>query len=122
MRQTDLPYLGGAVSAAAYAYWLEQRERKYHPDVTWLNVTGGVVLTGLWVAVRYAMERQPRPLSWAWWVVFRMFVATGIPVVAWEELARGARWRRLLNYLRGRHGYPATTARVSSGAAGRYRN
>jgi hypothetical protein len=105
-----LPYLGAAASATLYAWWLESRPLKYHPDVTWPNVVGGVALTGFWVAVRYAMEREPKPLRWAWMVTFKMFWATGVPIVAWEERQRLARALHLLDYLRGSHAHPATTA------------
>jgi hypothetical protein len=110
MRNTRLPYVGGAISAVLYAYWLERRPLKYHPDIVWPNVAGGIILTGFWVAVRYAVERQPRSLRWAWLVTFKMFWATGVPVVAWEERQRLARALHLLMYERGRHANPAPSA------------
>lgn len=116
-----LTYVGASLSAALYAWWIEQRERKYHPDITWLNVTGGIVLTGVWVAVRYAVERRPRSLAWAWWQTTAMFAATGIPVVAWELLAKGDRWRTLLAYTRDRDGNPAPTAGVQGARTGPHR-
>lgn len=106
-----LIYLGAALSAAAYALWLERRPLKYHPDIVWPNVTGGIALTGLWVAVRFAAERRSRSLAWAWWTVFRMFVATGVPVVAWEERQRLARLLHLATYLRGHDADQASSAR-----------
>jgi hypothetical protein len=96
----QLPYLGASISAAVYAWWVESRPRKYHPDVTWPNVLGGIVLTGAWVAVRYAVEGRPRSLAWAWLTTFKMFWATGIPVVAWEERQRIARAFDLVRYTR----------------------
>ncbi len=117
MRKTDLPYLGGFVTAALYALWLERRPLKYHPDVTWPNVTGGVALTGLWVAARIACGvpaglTPQQAAAWAWWVTFRMFWATGVPVVAWELWAKGGRARRLVAYIReDRDGYEAPPAR-----------
>jgi hypothetical protein len=118
MRST-LPYVGAATSAALYAWWVESRPRKYHPDVTWPNVLGGVALTGFWVAVRYAAEPEPRSLHWAWMVTFQMFWATGLPVVAWEELAKDGRYRALIAYLRGEHRRDqATPAGEPSGRAG----
>lgn len=105
-----LTYLGATISAAAYAVWLEVRPRKYHPDVTWPNVTGGIALTGLWVAARFAVEDEPRDLAWAWWQMFLMFCATGAPVIAWELLAHGERGRHLVAFLRGVNGADATEA------------
>jgi hypothetical protein len=99
--RSKLPYAGAALSAALYAAWLETKPFKYHPDVVWPNVTGGIALTGAWVAVRYAIEHEPRSLAWAWWVTLQMFVATGVPVVAWEEYARTDRGRAIIAYLRG---------------------
>jgi hypothetical protein len=117
MRST-LPYVGAATSAALYAWWVESRPRKYHPDVTWPNVLGGVALTGFWVAVRYAAEPEPRSLHWAWMVTFQMFWATGLPVVAWEELAKDGRYDALVAYLRGGYRDQATPAGEPSGRAG----
>lgn len=97
---SKLPYLGASATAALYAYWLEMRPLKYHGDVVWKNVLGGIALTGFWVGVRYAIERQPRSLAWAWWITFLMFVATGVPVVTWEEFARTNRGGELVAYLR----------------------
>lgn len=127
MRRTDLPYAGGLLSAALYAYWLEQRERKYHPDVTWLNVARGIALTGGWVAVRIAQGAPggdaDRGARWAWWVTLRMFIATGIPVVGWELLAQDGRAKSLLAYLRRRRdGYPAATAGKPGQGSGEHRN
>lgn len=107
----SLTYIGASVSAAAYAVWLELRPRKYHPDVTWPNVTAGIALTGAWVAARFAFERRPRSLAWAWRQMLWMFCATGAPVVAWELAAKSRRGRALLAYLRRRrNGDPAPTA------------
>ena len=107
----SLTYVGAALSAAAYAAWLELRPRKYHPDVTWPNVVGGIALTGAWVAARFAVERQPRRLAWAWGQMLAMFCATGAPVIAWELFAKDKRGRLLLAFLRSRrHGDPAQTA------------
>lgn len=114
-------YLGASLSAAAYAVWLEMRPRKYHPDVTWPNVTGGIVLTGAWVAVRYAAERRPRSLWWAWWQTTAMFIATGVPVVAWELYATTERGRTLIAYMRDRDAYPAPTAGVQGETPGQHR-
>jgi hypothetical protein len=99
--RSTLPYIGASLSAALYAYWLETRPLKYHGDVVWKNVAGGIALTGAWVAVRYAIETEPRSLAWAWWVTLRMFVATGVPVVAWEEAMKSERGRELLAIVRG---------------------
>ena len=118
----SLTYIGASASAAAYAVWLELRPRKYHPDVTWPNVTAGIALTGFWVAVRFAVERRPRPLGWAWGQMFAMFCATGAPVVAWELAAKSRRGRALLAYLRRRrNGDPAPTAGVQSESSGEHR-
>jgi hypothetical protein len=137
-----LPYAGAALSAALYAWWVESRPQKYHPDATWPNVLGGVALTGVWVGVRYAVEppdSQPAPVStanpllraalwvlrpaprslrWAWMVTFWMFWATGVPVVTWEELAKDGRYHALVAYLRGSHRDQAATAGEPGGRAG----
>ena len=57
--RSKLPYIGAALSASAYAWWVESRPRKYHPDVTWPNFLGGIALTGAWVAVRVAQGVPP---------------------------------------------------------------
>lgn len=114
MQRTDLPYLGGLLSAAWYAWWIEQRERKYHPDVTWVNVARGVALTGAWVAVRIAQGAPSGDANagarWAWWVTLRMFCATGLPVVGWELIAQLRRGAVTSRYLGGNYGNPAPTA------------
>lgn len=92
-------YAGAAASATLYAWWLESRPLKYHPDIVWPNVTGGIAITGAWVALGIA-QGVPAGLTpqqaarWTWWLTFRMFVATGVPVVAWEMWHAGKRAQR----------------------------
>lgn len=118
MRRNALPYLGAAASALAYALWLESRPRKYHPDVTWLNVTGGVALTGAWVAARFALEDGPRSPWWAWRVTALMFVATGAPVVSVELAQEARRLARLRHVQRSTRDAQATAARKRRGGDG----
>lgn len=99
-----LTYAGAMASAALYAYWLETRPRKYHPDVTVVNVTGGVALTGAWVATEIATGLPdgltPRQAaSWSLGVMCRMFVTTATPIWAMELYQQRRRVARLLGYL-----------------------
>lgn len=118
MRREALPYLGATVSALGYALWLESRPLKYHPDVTWLNVAGGVALTGAWVAARFALERGDRSPWWAWRVTALMFAATGAPVVSVELAQEARRLNELRHAQRSTRNAEATTARKRRGGEG----
>jgi hypothetical protein len=115
-----LPYLGGFLHAAWYAFHLERKPQKYHPNTTIGNVTKGIALTGGWVLVRLALGaprlrtrpwrwvRSPllRGALWCWWVTLRMFVATGVPMWAMELYKRRERWWSLFDYRRNRRAQP----------------
>jgi drug/metabolite transporter (DMT)-like permease len=113
-------YLGAAATSALYALALEKigRER-YEPDFTVVTVMVGVALTGGWVALRLALAPLPDlagiALAWyVWWLMFWMFVSTGIPVTSWQIWQSRVRLAGLLRYLRGSYGHttndPATLA------------
>jgi len=105
-------YLGAALSATVYAAVLQAigRER-YEPDYTVVTVMLGVALTGGWVALRLTgplPDLSPDELVWwVWRVMFWMFVATGIPITAWQIWQARQRLMALAAYLtRSRYDYP----------------
>jgi hypothetical protein len=108
-------YAGAALSATIYAAILEAIGREtYEPDFTVVTVMLGVALTGAWVALRLlAPLPDLAPTELAWWVwrlMFWMFVATGLPVTAWQIWQARKRIRQLAAYLtRSRHEHAHAT-------------
>lgn len=108
MSTADIISYGGAIVASAlYSLFLERLERRYEPRWTWLTVMGGIALTGACVALRFWLGHPALPPSqliwWAWWVMTGMFVATGIPVIAWQFWQESRRADETRNYVLGQH-------------------
>lgn len=82
-------YLGASASSALYALALEKSKKRLEPDFTWLEVMIGVVLTGIWVALRMRFGVIPSlpPIDLVWWVCWQwvwMFCATGLSIIIWQ--------------------------------------
>lgn len=90
-------FLAGAVYAAVLEIGLK---RRYEPDYTWATVVGGTALVGLIVAARLAWARPPVLIQadlvwWSWWLWTYSFAAAGAPIVFWQLVLQGRRWRQV---------------------------
>ncbi|WP_322489764.1 hypothetical protein [Chloroflexus sp.] len=88
--------------STAYAATLELLQRRYPtvlPDHLWAEVAGGVVLSLAPVALA---ARRLRNLDWRNYedLVWRSFVAAGIPIILWQLGANALRRREAEDYLR----------------------
>lgn len=88
--------------STAYAATLELLQRRYPtvlPDHLWAEVAGGVVLSLAPVALA---ARRLRNLDWRNYedLVWRSFVAAGIPIILWQLGTNALRRREAEDYLR----------------------
>ena len=99
-------HLGAAATSALYALALEKiGPDRYEPDYTVLTVAAGVALTGGWVWVRLTCGPLPVTTSkqlvrWVWGQTVQMFVATGLPITAWQVWRHQKQVAELIEYLK----------------------
>lgn len=96
-------YLGAAASSAVYCLILELLNKRLEPDFTWVEVVIGVALTGCWIAARGTLGDLPDVTGdamfwWTCWLWVYMFLATGLPVVAWQIWQMWSRSKEALRY------------------------
>ncbi len=96
-----LMYIAQTVAGAAYAAVLELAlKRRYEPGYTWVTVVWGTAQVGLIIAARLAWAPTP-DLSgaardwWQWWLWTCSFAAAGLPIVFWQVVLQGRRWRQV---------------------------
>jgi len=104
-------HLGAAATSALYALALEKiGPDRYEPDYTVLTVAAGVALTGGWVWVRLTCGPLPVTTSkqlvrWVWGQTVQMFVATGLPITAWQVWRHQKQVAELIEYLKDHYVY-----------------
>jgi hypothetical protein len=80
--KAPLASMGLSLAYSAALAWLERRY-PIKPDHTWAEVTGGVLLT----LVPVALEARKHPtMDWRMYenAVWRSFIASGAPIVLWQ--------------------------------------
>lgn len=108
----DIPFFAGAAATSAlYALALEKiGPENYEPDYTVLTVAAGVALTGGWVWLRLTCGPLPyrtdkQLVRWVWWQTLQMFVATGLPITAWQVWRHKRQVAELIEYLKDHYVY-----------------
>jgi hypothetical protein len=101
-------HLGLAITTAVYSAALHQIRHLYAPDYIWVTVVGGNMLIG----VAYLLCQLAYPLEGvaAFWLLFSLNVAGGIPVIIWQVGEQIQRHSNQRNY---RHDKTITTRRTS---------
>lgn len=118
-------HLGAAATSALYALALEKiGPDRYEPDYTVLTVAAGVALTGGWVWVRLTCGPLPVTTSkqlvrWVWGQTVQMFVATGLPITAWQVWRHQKQVAELIEYLKDRYEYQANSTPTLAPERGR---
>lgn len=80
--------LAAAGASTGYAALLQRLHARYSPDYTWITVVGGNALIGGFLALFCLIGRLP----WqAFWYLFFLNVAAGLPIIAWQIGQRAAR-------------------------------
>jgi hypothetical protein len=97
--QLPLQVIGLSTMYAAALQFIQRRYPTLAPDHLWAEVAGGVVLSLAPVAVA---ARRVRGLDWRHYeeLVWRSFVAAGIPIILWQLGESVLRRREAEEYLR----------------------